>query len=53
MLLEGTDFINGAITAHSKNVDDYSPFDSTFKTTSKSFVYLRSLLMFKRKFEMA
>lgn len=53
MLLECTYFINGTITAPSKNVDDYRPFEPTFKTTFNSCVYLRSLPTFKRKFEMA
>jgi len=39
MLWEYTDFINGAITAPSKNVDDDRTFKPTFKTTFKSFVY--------------
>lgn len=38
MLLECTDFINGAITAPNKNVDDDRPFESTFKTSFKSSV---------------
>lgn len=38
MLWECIDFINGAITAPSKNVDDDTPFKPTFKTTF-SFVY--------------
>lgn len=53
MLLECIDFINGAITAPSKIVDDDRLFKPTFKTTYKSFVYLCSLPTFKRKSEMA
>lgn len=40
MLWECIDFINGAITAPSKNADDDRPFKPTFKTTFKSFAYL-------------